>query len=97
MSKYVVDIDGVIASIVDDLDYSKAKPIIKNITIFNKLYKAGHEIVYFTARGYETKKDWRIVTEGQFASWGVLYNDLLFGKPSADFYVDDKMLSMGDF
>ena len=26
--------------------------------------------------------------------WGVKYHELKFGKPNADYYVDDKMLSM---
>ena len=93
MSKYVIDIDGVIASIVDDLDYSKAKPIRHNIARFNKLYDRGHQIVYFTARGTETGIDWSRETASQLKRWGVKYHNLLFGKPAADYYIDDKLIS----
>jgi hypothetical protein len=34
--------------------------------------------------------DWRPVTEKQFERWGVLYHKLVFGKPSADVYIDDR-------
>ena len=93
--RYVVDIDNTICSQEDD--YRDAKPFLKTIEKFNQLYKEGHEIVYFTARGTETGMDWREVTENQFKDWGVLYSDLLFGKPAADFYVDDKALNVLDF
>ena len=54
----VIDIDGVVASIVDDGDYSKSKPIRENIIQINKLKKAGLKIIFFTARGSVTGKDW---------------------------------------
>ena len=53
-------------------------------------------IVYFTARGYETGIDWRDVTEQQFKKWGVKYHNLIFGKPSADIYIGDKMYNVTD-
>jgi CMP-N,N'-diacetyllegionaminic acid synthase len=96
MSKYVVDIDGVVATPVPRLRYDYALPILENIQKLNRLYDAGHEIVYFTARGYETGEDWREVTLYQFDKWGVKYSDLIFGKPSADYYIDDKFIDLED-
>ena len=26
--------------------------------------------------------------------WGLKYHELIFGKPNADYYIDDKMLDM---
>ena len=46
----VVDIDGVVASIVEDGDYSKAQPIKKNISVLNNLRESGLKIIYYTAR-----------------------------------------------
>jgi CMP-N,N'-diacetyllegionaminic acid synthase len=92
MSKYVVDIDGVVAAPVEGLKYDRAMPIMENIEKFNKLYDEGHEIIYFTARGSETGKDWEMTTLLQFRQWGVKFTDLKFGKPAADFYVDDKFI-----
>ena len=91
---YVVDIDGVVATITDDLDYSKVKPIKENIKKVNKLYEEGNKIIMFTARGYVTGVDWREVTEQQFRDWGLKYHELHFGKPAADYYIDDKLISI---
>lgn len=92
--RFVFDIDGVIAQIREDLDYGKADPNRKMIGIINRLYEAGNTIVLFTARGYTTGIDWEETTRNQLADWGLKYHELHFGKPNADFYVDDKALSM---
>jgi len=92
--QFVFDIDGVIAMKREDLDYGQAGPNEKMIKIVNQLYDWGNKIVLFTARGYVTGIDWREVTEKQMADWGVKYHELHMGKPNADYYVDDKMLSL---
>ena len=88
--KIVIDVDGVVATIVEGLDYSKAKPIKKNIHLINDLKKSGMKIVFFTARGSETGINWEGITKDQFKKWGILYDQLIFGKPAADLYIDDK-------
>lgn len=95
-NRFVIDIDGVIAQFNKDLDYENALPNEKMIAVVNTLYNENHEIILFTARGYVTKKDWRKTTEEQLKKWGLQYHELHFGKPNADFYIDDKMLSMFD-
>ncbi|WFR56798.1 acylneuraminate cytidylyltransferase family protein [Anaerocolumna sp. AGMB13025] len=92
--KFVFDIDGVIAELQPDNDYEKAQPNVEMIKIVNKLYEIGNEIVLFTARGYVTGIDWEEVTRTQLNAWGLKYHKLLFGKPNADYYIDDKMLNM---
>lgn len=94
--KFVFDIDGVIAKIQKDNDYHLSEPNMEFIRIVNKLYDRGNKIVLFTARGYVTGIDWSEETQKQLKDWGVKYHELLFGKPNADCYVDDKMLSMSD-
>lgn len=64
------------------------------IQVINQLYEAGHEIILFTARGYVTGIDWRTITEEQLSRWGLHYHELHFGKPNADYYIDDRMLDM---
>ncbi len=91
---FVFDIDGVVAKLQKDLDYALSKPNEPMIEIINKLYDFGNKIVLFTARGYVTGKDWSEVTKEQMQRWGVKYHELKFGKPNADYYVDDKMLSL---
>ena len=89
----VIDIDGVVASIVADGDYSKAKPLKKNILLINKLKESGLKIIYYTARGSATGKNWEDLTKDQFKEWGILFDELKFGKPAADLYIDDKAAS----
>lgn len=91
---FVFDIDGVVAQIQKDLDYAQSEPNEPMIRIINLLYDYGNRIVLFTARGYVTGKDWSQLTKDQMQRWGLKYHELKFGKPNADYYVDDKMLSM---
>lgn len=91
---FVFDIDGVVAMFRGDLDYAQSGPNERMVRIINKLYEYGNKIVLFTARGYVTGKDWSTVTKQQMERWGVKYHELKFGKPNADYYIDDKMLSM---
>lgn len=93
---FVVDIDGIIAGIVPNNEYSKARPIRKNIAIINRIYKHGNRIILFTARGSITGKNWEYLTKKQLSSWGVRYHKLLFGKPAADYYIDDRMISLNE-
>lgn len=92
--RFVFDIDGVIATIVPGTNYESAEPNIPMIKLINKLYDMGNEIVIFTARGYVTGIDWLEVTKKQFEDWGLKYHELHFGKPNADYYVDDKFIDM---
>ncbi len=91
---FVFDIDGVVAKIQKNLNYALSEPNERMIRIINKLYDAGNHIILFTARGYVTGKDWSLVTKEQLRAWGVRYHELQFGKPNANYYVDDKMLSI---
>ena len=89
---FVIDVDGVLATLSPGNDYALAAPLARNIEAVNRLHDAGHRIVLFTARGTVTGFDWRAVTEGQFREWGLRYDELVFGKPAADYYVDDRMI-----
>jgi CMP-N-acetylneuraminic acid synthetase len=92
----VCDIDGIIANKVIDNDYSKSTPNTKNINLINDLFDKGHQIDLFTARGYTTGINWEALTKNQLQNWGVKYSSLKFGKPNADFYIDDKFISLAD-
>jgi CMP-N-acetylneuraminic acid synthetase len=93
---FCFDIDGVIASLTPDNDYSKARPLLYNIELINKLYNLGNTIYLNTARGFVTGIDWREITENQLKKWKVSHHKLLFGKPAADYYIDDRMISIED-
>jgi CMP-N,N'-diacetyllegionaminic acid synthase len=91
---FCFDIDGVIATITKDNDYNLAKPRHDMIDQINRLYATGHKIILLTARGYATGIDWKKTTAEQMDEWGVNHHELHFGKPAADYYIDDKMVPM---
>lgn len=92
--RFVFDMDGVIASLEPANNYSKSEPNNAMIKVINKLFELGHYIVIMTARGYVTGIDWSELTKKQLYQWGVKYHELHFGKPNADYYIDDKMITM---
>lgn len=93
---YYVDIDNTIC-ITENTDYENSKPITKRISLINKLYDEGHTIVYWTARGSKTGKDWSALTLSQLNSWGCKRTDLKLNKPSYDLFIDDKSINTEAF
>lgn len=91
-----VDIDNTIFKTVGT-DYSKSEPMLDRITAINNLYNQGNEIVYWTARGTGSGKDWSEVTKKQFKKFGVKYTSLKFGKPVYDLFIDDKNINSEEF
>ena len=89
--------DGVICFTKDNI-YSGSKPNKKAIKFINELYDAGHNILIFTARfmgrnndnPQKAKNKGYIFTLNQLDMWGLKFNKLIMGKPSYDFYIDDK-------
>lgn len=86
----VVDIDGTICTKVTGDDYAAARPIPSRIRRVNEMKQDGWYVVFWTARGGTTGKDWRGVTMGQLEAWGALYDELHFAKPHYDLWIDDK-------
>lgn len=78
-------------------DYNSVKPIIKNIKFLNFLYSLGHYIIIYTARRMRThngninkvKKEIEQLTLNQLKMFKINYNEIIFGKPYANFYIDD--------
>ena len=81
--------------------YVMAKPIVKMIENVQKLHKKGFYIIIYTARGMlSCKGNAKLAFQKNFSvteKWlidnGVPYDELIFGKPYGDYYVDDKSLS----
>ena len=104
MSKrYCIDIDGTICSPTVGRDYHKAEPWQDRIAKINNLYDEGHYIIYFTARAMGRFSDQPHsiasvsaeavlfdLTKDQLDEWGCKYNELIMGKPHADYFIDDK-------
>jgi branched-subunit amino acid aminotransferase/4-amino-4-deoxychorismate lyase len=70
--------------------YESAEPFPWAIARVRALARAGHRVVIATARGSATGIDWSERTRAQLERWGVEYDALVFGKPSADVYIDDR-------
>ena len=100
----VFDVDDTI-SIHKNRDYENAIPIQPVIDKLNKLHDEGYYIKLFTGRGQlscngnlnlilKTKKP---ILEKWLKQHNVKYDELIFGKPLGDWYIDDKGLNIQDF
>lgn len=102
--KYVVDIDGTVCSVTDG-KYEEALPNQDRIAKINKLYDEGNQIIYLTARGMGrsgdnadlAKRMFYELTKHQLDRWGCKYHKLVLGKPSGDYYIDDKGMNANEF
>ena len=99
----VVDLDDTICY-TKNRDFNNSIPNKEVIDKINKLYNKGWKIIIFTARGgkscktlEEKEAKYRDVTERWLKKNNVKYNELMFGKPNADYYVDDKNISIDEF
>ena len=88
-----IDIDETICHYPEEHVYHKAVPIEKYIKIANELYDKGHTIVYWTARGSLSGKDYTELTKTQFEMWGVKYHELILKKPYYDLFIDDRTIN----
>lgn len=104
MKKYVIDIDGTICNTTNS-DYENSKPIMSRIKKINKLYEEGNTIIYFTARGMGRSnnnielsyENFYNITKLQLNKWNAKHTILLLGKPSGDYYIDDKSIEIKQF
>lgn len=102
--KYVIDIDGTLCS-KNEINYSMAVPFTDRIKKINELYDQGNHITLFTARGMNTYNGnikevylhYYDFTIDQLKKWEVKYHILIMGKPSGDFYIDDKGINADEF
>ena len=94
MKVICVDIDETICSYEGvKREYSNASPILDNIQKINQLFEEGHKIIYWTARGSTTGIDWSELTIEQLQRWGAKHNEVMFGKPYYDLFIDDKAIN----
>lgn len=99
----VIDLDDTIC-FTENRDFKNSKPNSEVINKINQLYNKGYKIIIYTARGAkscktleEREKKYREITEKWLKNNKVNYSELLFGKMNADYYVDDKNLSIEEF
>jgi len=78
-------------------DYSSVEPLHKNIEYLKFLKKNGNYIIIYTARRMKTHNgnigaiisDIGKITLDTLSKFEIPYDELFFGKPHADFYIDD--------
>ena len=95
---YCFDLDGVICNTNKNHNYKLARPIQKAIKKINEIYFRGDRVIIFTARYMGrnndninlAKKEGYKFTYNQLKKWNVKFHKLIFGKPSFDYFVDDK-------
>ena len=96
--RIVFDLDGVICDLKKPSEsYSEVKPKKKVIQKIRNLKEQGHYVIIHTGRHMRTcdgdvaKVIEKIgkITEEWLANWDVPYDELIFGKPYADIYIDD--------
>ena len=90
------DIDGTLCT-QESSDYMRAKPFVDRINLINELRRGGKYIKLFTSRGITSGIDWKEQTTAQLLSWGLEYDELIFGKPHYDLFIDDKSIYSEDF
>jgi capsule biosynthesis phosphatase len=85
-------------------DYTTVKPIEKNINLLRYLKNFGNTIIIYTARRMKThngnigkiNSDIGKITFETLDKFNIPYDEIYFGKPYADFYIDDLALSCFD-
>lgn len=109
MTRYVFDLDGTICEEKQKgtpyLDYKNVKPIPEVIERINALHEQGDYIIINTARHMNSTGGNIGLINARVAKitidWldnnNVSYDEVLFGKPYGDFYVDDKAMGIGSF
>ena len=85
-------------------EYTSVKPIKKNIDFLKYLKRFGNTIIIYTARRMKThngnigkiNSDIGKITFATLDKFDIPYDELYFGKPYADFYIDDLALNCFD-
>lgn len=94
-----LDLDGTIChSRQGNEDYSEVKPRPKAVEAIQKLKSGGHYIIIYTSRHMETcNSNVGLVVARQaktLLNWldkyKIPYDEMWFGKPLADVYIDDR-------
>ena len=92
------DLDGVLCT---GLPYTESKPVPGVDMLLQFLHQQGHTIIIYTARKMHTASgnagkalaDIGRLTFDQLATWGFVFDEIHFGKPCADVYIDDKSIA----
>src|SRR5690606_11401349 len=96
--RFCFDLDNTLVTFPEiEGDYTTVKPIKNNIDLLNHLKSLGHTIIIYTARRMKTHngnngkvlKDIGKITFDTLENFNINYDEIYFGKPEANFYIDD--------
>ena len=99
--RIVIDLDGTICYIKKpDESYSDLEPIPGSVQKIKELRSLGHYIIILTARNMATcesnqgkvMKNIGKITLDWLEKYDVEYDEIYFGKPNAEIYIDDRAL-----
>jgi capsule biosynthesis phosphatase len=100
--RYCFDLDNTLVTFPEiHGDYTTVKPICKNINFLRYLKKLGNTIIIYTARRMKTlggnlgkvTADIGKITFDTLEKLDIPYDEIYFGKPHADIYIDDLALN----
>lgn len=103
--RYCFDLDNTLVTYPEIAnDYTSVKPIQSNIDFLKYLKKLGHTIIIYTARRMNTHQGnvGKVISQiGQLtfdtlSKFDIPYDEIYFGKPYADYYIDDLAISPYD-
>lgn len=103
--RYCFDLDNTLVTYPEiDGDYTSVKPIQYTIDFLKYLKKMGHTIIIYTARRMSTYNgntgkalsDIGKITFDTLEKFDIPYDEIYFGKPYADYYIDDLCVSPYD-
>lgn len=83
-----IDIDGVLAGVREDLNYSLAEPVPGAREALQKLKEEGFTLILHTGRHFNrlsTTVEW-------LRKHDIVYDHIVMGKPPARLYIDDRGL-----
>ncbi|AYV85720.1 MAG: hypothetical protein Satyrvirus33_10 [Satyrvirus sp.] len=103
--RYCFDLDNTLVTYPElSGDYTTVKPIQKTIDFLKYLKNFGHTIIIYTARRMNTHNgnvgkvmaDIGKITFDTLEKFNIPYDEIYFGKPYADYYIDDCAVSPYD-
>ena len=96
--RYCFDLDNTLVTYPKvSCDYTTVEPLQKNINLVRQLYNTGNIIIIHTARRMKTMdgNQGKVlasigkITFDTLEKFDIPYHEIYFGKPLADFYIDD--------